>query len=60
LVAGCYGYGTYSGAEAITDTEILREIAGRVKAEQIGVIVKSFIIYRIPQKPAIIEAFRIE
>lgn len=57
IIAGCYGYGTYSGAVAITDYGILRDIIRQAKAESIGLIVKSHIIHEIPQKPFLVEVF---
>lgn len=60
IIAGCYFYGCLSGAMAVTDTEILRNICRRTKGKSIGVIIKSHVFHKIPQKPFLLEAFRIE
>ncbi len=60
VVTGCFGYGTYSGAEAITNFDILREISRKAKARSMGVIIKSYIIQRMPQKPSLVEVLEFE
>lgn len=60
IIVGCWGYGSYSGSVAVTDYESLRIIRRRTKAKSIGIIVRSHIVHKIPQKPSIIEVFEIK
>jgi len=60
IIAGCYGYGTYSGAKALTDYDILRKIKRNGTFKSIGLIVKSHIINGIPQRPFLIDSFKLE
>ena len=60
IIAGCYGHGTYSGAVAVTDYEILRDINRKVKPKSRGILVKSHVIHEIPQKPDLVEIFGYE
>lgn len=62
IISGCFGYGTYAGAVAVTDYKILRTISKKIKkskVKSIGIIVKSHIINKIPQRPFIVEIFEI-
>lgn len=60
IIAGCYGYGSYAGALALTDPVILRDIDRRTETKLIGAVIKTRIYHETPQKPSLEDAFDIE
>lgn len=56
ILAGCYGYGTYAAAKAVTDFQILRKINNNNFGQE-GIIIKTNIVNDVPQRPLIVDMF---
>ncbi len=60
IIAGCFGYGTYSASLAVTNPKSLRIINQKVKSRPTGIVVKSYVIQGVPQRPFIIDVFEVK
>jgi hypothetical protein len=60
IIAGCHVYGCFSGAIAVTDSEILKVLYKEARKKSMGVIIRTHVIHETAQRPFLLELFGTE